>query len=106
MSGMGAVGWRLYSPSTSGGKLYDIMVVGTYVIGRMQYKVEQHHSANNAKAWAVEQTEAKERKGYQLTVQPRQSEQPAEHWEDWVKSWAGFRGASSTLDANFRILFK
>lgn len=74
-----AVAWMLTSPSVSGGKVYQIMLVENFLItgwGSMQgptkqYKVEQHNTPGIAKQVALTKTSDKEAKGYALSVPPR-----------------------------------
>ena len=77
------VGWELYAPTTSGGKIYQIMVVDELAItiigwgalgAQKQYQVRKYPTAAGARHYAVLQTEAKENRGYMLNLSPKQGE--------------------------------
>jgi predicted DNA-binding WGR domain protein len=78
------VAWRLTAPSTSGGKVYSIAVVGTEVWtawgqhraagpsgAGSQAKIIECASPAAADDWAWKQTLEKQEKGYRLDIAPR-----------------------------------
>jgi len=79
------IAWRLLAPSDSGGKVYSIAVIGSALVvawGRRtaaggngagsQSKVEPYPSHAAALAAAMERTIAKQDRGYEMDVLPRQ----------------------------------
>ena len=110
---MTASAWRLFCPSVSGGKVYDILLVDCYVLvgwgpmsGTKQYKVERFPLTSDARAWAVAQTEAKEKKGYQLDGTVHQSLENDQFYLDQVSRRFGHRGSSAALDLLFHDIYK
>lgn len=80
-----AIGWALYAPSSSGGKLHVTLLVDNYyVVGWgiqhsyapmsfLQWKVKELASAKAAQTTAVNMTMQKEAKGYTMSTTPRRN---------------------------------
>jgi predicted DNA-binding WGR domain protein len=81
------IAWRLSAPSTSGGKVYTIAVIGEWLItgwGRRttagtlgigsQTKIERFYSNDSALVAALDRTRAKEDHDYNMDVHPRAME--------------------------------
>lgn len=105
---MSATAWRLHSPSASGGKVYDILLVDRYVLvgygsmsGTMQYKVSRFVHPEEARAFAVVQTEGKERRGYKLDGTVHVAPRPPRDYIDVLAARGGHRGASTAFDLWF-----
>ena len=86
-TGTVGIAWRLLAPSDSGGKIYTIAVIGSDLVvawGRAsaagpglstagsQAKVEHFPSHVRALAAAMERTQAKQDRGYDIDMAPRQ----------------------------------
>lgn len=107
-----AVGWSMRAPSATGQKEYQLLMFKNLVLigwgsttGTMQYKLHAFASDREAQAFAVAQTEAKERKGYQMHRMPTQSDRAESMWDETLPRYFGHRGSSVSLDKTFKILF-
>jgi hypothetical protein len=103
-----AVAWELTSPSVSGGKAYQIMLVDNYLIvgwgslstASRQYKVTRMRNAEAAKAMALSHTGAKEAGGYTLSVAPRTLRVKPDKI-DTLHGMTNHRGGSPFLQESF-----
>lgn len=101
-----ALSWRMTAPSTSGGKVYKILVVDNLLVvgwgsvnnSARQYSVKRFRSAAAARDAAAEQTAAKEAKGYHLSAEPYRLD-ISERELNIIRSHT--RGSSAFLDRIF-----
>lgn len=106
------IAWRLKAPSTSGGKVYTVAVVGDVLVtswgrstvaGRYgsgsQCRVERCNSHDHAFAMAMARTKGKEEGGYFLDIPPKHlataeisrlfgTSNPGggQDWEAWIRT--------------------
>lgn len=108
-----AYGWVLTASSTSGGKVYQVAVVGNLVIvgwgsrgtPTLQYKVAAYHNPAEARRVALGQTSLKEDKGYVLTTEPR-AHQIDESTLAELQRMVGHRGGNFRLQQAFDMLME